>query len=58
MGVSYQETVQRPTFIAQEVVKDREVFLNGEVTAVPKGGQQMNYKERRNADMENCIKKT
>jgi hypothetical protein len=28
---SYQETVSRPTFIAQEKVKDTEVFLNGEV---------------------------
>lgn len=45
---NYQETVSRPAFIAQEKVKDTEVFLNGEVN---------NFKRKGTAN-EKTIKKT
>jgi hypothetical protein len=44
---SYQETVSRPAFIAQEKVKDTEVFLNGEVNNFKRkgGGQEKTIKK-------------
>ena len=36
---SYQETVKRPAFIAQENVKETEVYLNGEVNNFTRKGQ-------------------
>ena len=48
----YQETVSRPAFIAQEKIKDTEVFLNGEVNNFKRKGQNFNQ------TMEKHIKKT
>lgn len=32
---SYQDTISKPSFIAQEKNKDKEIFLNGEVNLLP-----------------------
>jgi hypothetical protein len=30
-GFAYGDTISKPTFLAQEKMKDKEIFLNGEV---------------------------
>ena len=32
---NYSDTISKPTFLAQERMKDKEVFLNGEVNSMP-----------------------
>ena len=35
VGLGYGDTISRPTFIAQEANKEKEIFLNGEVNQLP-----------------------
>lgn len=49
----YQDTISKPAFIAQEKVKEKEIFLNGEVNSVIK--KTTNYNAQQG---EKNIKKT
>lgn len=34
----YNDTISKPSFIAQEKIKEKEIFLNGEINTILKKG--------------------
>lgn len=41
----YQDTISKPAFIAQEKVKEKEIYLNGEVNSVIKKTNSYNAQQ-------------